>query len=470
MNSKEAIELGRARGAAMVDLKFVDLLGRWQHTRIPFRALDEGLFEDGVGIDADSVQGFQGTNQGEILLVPDAATALMDPFAAHPTLSLECFVQDPITRQPFSRDPRHISRKAEAHLRSTGIADTALFAAESAFFVLEDVRYASRGHEAFFRIDSTEASWNTEREEGPNLGHKIRAREGRCPVPPQDACSDLRTELALVLQHLGIQVTKAQHAVASAGHNEIGLNHDSLARVADQILWFKYVVKNVAHRAGRTATFMPRPLGDDAGSGLHLHQSLWKAGKPLFAGDGYGGLSELALYYVGGILRHARALSALTNPTTNSFRRLVPGVEAPVNLSYSSRNRSAAVRMSTYSMEASTRRIETRFPDATSNPHLALAALLMAGLDGIQNRIDPGDPLDKDIYALSPEELRNVPGLPTSLEEALLALEDDHAFLLRGDVFTPDVIAMWLDLKRAREVQPSRRQPTPLEYVLYFDA
>jgi glutamine synthetase len=469
MDANRAIELGKQNAAVMVDLKFIDLVGKWQHTSVPFHRLVPEAFEEGFGFDGSSIRGFQPINQSDMLLMPDPATAVMDPFTKHPTLSLVCTIQDTITRQRYTRDPRYVAQKAEAYLRSTGLADTAYFGPEAEFFIFDDVRYAAGSNEAFYSIDSNEAVWNTGAAEGPNLAHKIRHKEGYFPVQPQDTQMDLRTEICLEMQRVGIEVEVSHHEVATAGQGEIDMRFDSLVAMADKLMWFKHIVKNVAYRNGKTATFMPKPMFGDNGNGMHCHQSLWKEGKPLFAGDGYAGLSDTALHYVGGILKHAHAIAALTNPTTNSYRRLVPGYEAPVNLAYSSRNRSAAIRISTYSPSPKARRLELRFPDPSCNPYIAFAAMLMAGLDGVQKKIDPGDPLDKDIYALSPEELKDVPRMPASLDEALDALEADHEFLLKGDVFTRDLIEMWLDYKREHEVQAMRLRPTPYEFFLYYD-
>ena len=469
MTPKEAVELGKKNGAVLVDLKFIDLVGKWQHTSVLSELLEESSFDDGFGFDGSSIRGFQPINQSDMLLIPDPDTAVMDPFTKHPTLSLQCTIQDTITRQNYSRDPRYISRKAEAYLKQTGIADRVFFGPEAEFFIFDDVRFDAGINESFYRIDSIEADWNTGRDERPNLGHKIRHKEGYFPVPPQDTLMDLRTDIVLLMKQVGISVEVSHHEVATAGQGEIDMRFDELTRMADKLMWFKYIVKNAAKRAGKTATFMPKPMYGDNGNGMHCHQSLWKEGKPLFAGDAYGGLSDLALYYIGGILKHARALTAITNPTTNSYKRLVPGFEAPVNLAYSSRNRSAACRIATYSPSPKARRIEVRFPDPTCNPYLAFSAMMMAGLDGIQNKIDPGDPLDKDIYALSPEELKDVARVPASLEDALQALENDHEFLLKGDVFTRDAIEMWLEYKTEKELQPTRMYPTPIEYFLYYD-
>ena len=393
MNAQEAIALGQQSGALMVDLKFSDLIGKWQHTSVPFQRLNEDSFGDGFGFDGSSIRGFQPINQSDMLLIPDADTAVMDPFAAHPTLSLQCNIQDTITRQAYSRDPRYIAQKAESHLRSTGIADTCFVGPEAEFFIFDDVRFKTGNNEGYFVVDSVEADWNTGRDEMPNLGHKLRLKEGYFPVPPQDTLNDLRTSIVLQMQKVGVEIEVSHHEVATAGQGEIDMRYDRLLRMADKLMWFKYVVKNEARAAGKSATFMPKPLYGDNGNGMHVHMSLWKEGRPLFAGDGYGGLSELALYFIGGVLQHAHALTAITNPTVNSYKRLVPGFEAPVNLAYSSRNRSAALRIATYSASPKARRVEIRFPDPTANPYIAFAALMMAGLDGIQNKIDPGDPL-----------------------------------------------------------------------------
>ncbi|MCC6214845.1 MAG: type I glutamate--ammonia ligase [Polyangiaceae bacterium] len=469
MTPKEVIEYAKKNDAVMVDLKFLDLPGKWQHTSVPIGQLEESSFEDGYGFDGSSIRGFQPINQSDMLLIPDPKTARMDPFTKHPTLSLICNIQDTITRQSYTRDPRYIAQKAEAYLRSTGVADTAYFGPEAEFFIFDEVRYDVGPNGCFYEVDSVEAEWNTGRDERPNLGHKLRAKEGYFPVSPNDTQMDLRTDIVLVMQKVGIQVEVSHHEVASAGQGEIDMRFDRLLETADKLLWFKHIVKNVAWQNGKSATFMPKPISGDNGNGMHCHQSLWKDGKPLFAGDGYAGLSDMALWYIGGILKHSKALAAITNPTTNSYRRLVPGFEAPVNLAYSSRNRSAAIRISTYSPSPKARRLELRFPDPTCNPYIAFSAMLMAGLDGVLNKIDPGDPLDKDLYSLSPEELRDVPRMPASLEESLNALEADHDFLLKGDVFTKDVIEMWLEMKREKDLQPSRMYPTPLEFKLYYD-
>jgi glutamine synthetase len=468
MKPKDVLDMAQQAGAVMVDLRFIDLPGVWQHTSVPIHRLDEGAFEDGFGFDGSSIRGYQPINASDMLVVPDPMTAQMDPFTARPTLALICSVVDPITRQPYSRDPRHVARKAEAFLKQSGVADTCFCGPEAEFFVFDNVRYDQSNHEGYYHIDSDEGQWNTGAL-GKNLGYKIRHKEGYFPLPPSDTLMDIRTEMVERLQGAGIEVEVSHHEVASAGQCEIDMRFQPLVQMADKLMWFKHVVKNVARAHNKTATFMPKPLYGDNGSGMHVHQSFWKGGKPLFAGDGYAQMSEMALHYIGGVLKHAPALAALTNPTTNSYRRLVPGFEAPVNLAYSSRNRSASIRIPMYDSSPKAKRVEVRFPDPSCNPYLAFSALMMAGLDGILNKIDPGDPLDKDIYALSSEELANVPHMPGSLEEALAALERDHEFLLRGDVFTRDVIEMWLEYKREHELNPVRLRPVPYEFFLYYD-
>jgi glutamine synthetase len=466
----EAIELGKRHSAVMVDLKFCDLIGQWQHTSVPAHRLTEEAFEDGFGFDGSSIRGWKAINESDMLLLPDASTAVLDPFMAQPTLSLICHIVDPITREPYGRDPRFIARKVEQYVRSTGLADTIYFGPEAEFFVFDDVRYESLPNRQSFEIDSREAVWNSARRyEGGNQGYTIRHKEGYFPVSPHDTLMDIRTEMVMALESVGVEIETSHHEVATAGQCEIDMKFDSLVRMADKTLWFKYVVKNIAKKHGKTATFMPKPMFGDNGSGMHCHQSLWREGKPLFAGDGYAGMSEMAMYYIGGVLKHAKALNAITNPTTNSYRRLVPGYEAPVNLAYSSRNRSAAIRIPMFSPSPKAKRIEVRFPDPSTNPYLAFAALTMAGLDGIEKKIHPGDALDKDIYSLSPEELKEVPHVAGSLPEALEALEKDHEFLLKGDVFTRDFVETWVDYKREREIDPVRLRPVPHEFYLYYD-
>jgi len=469
MTPKEVIELANRNEARILDLKFMDFPGMWQHFSVPIRQLTEEAFEEGFGFDGSSIRGWQAIHTSDMLVIPDPDTAVMDPIAEVPTLSLICNIVDPITKERYTRDPRHIAQKAEAYLRSTGLADTAYFGPEAEFFIFDDIRYDSRENCGFYFIDSVEGQWNTGAEEMPNLGYKPRYKEGYFPVPPTDSYQDLRTEMVLLLEKVGIEVEAHHHEVATAGQAEIDMRFSPLTEMADKLIMYKYIVKNVARRHGKTVTFMPKPIFGDNGSGMHTHQSLWKGGRPLFAGSGYAGLSDLALYYIGGILKHAPALCALVAPTTNSYKRLVPGFEAPVNLAYSSRNRSAGIRVPMYSPSPQAKRIEVRFPDCTCNGYLAFAAMLMAGLDGIQNKIDPGQPLDKDIYELGPEELKGVPSVPGSLEEALEALEGDHDFLLKGDVFTPDAIEVWISYKRKREIDPVRLRPHPHEFTLYYD-
>jgi glutamine synthetase len=469
MTPSDAVKFAQKNGAKMVDLKFIDMPGIWQHTTVPIQQLKEDSFEDGFGLDGSSIRGFQPINASDMLLIPDPASARMDPFTREPTVSFICNVVDPITRQAYSRDPRYIAQKAERYLQSTGIADVVYFGPEAEFFVFDDVRFDQTPNSSYFYIDSIEGRWNSGREEMPNLGYKVNYKGGYFPVPPTDTLADVRAEMVLTLQGVGIYVETQHHEVATAGQCEIDMRFSPLVSMADQLMWFKYIVKNVARKNGKTATFMPKPIFGDNGSGMHCHQSLWKGEKPLFAGDGYAGLSETALFYIGGILKHAKAICALTNPGTNSYRRLTPGFEAPVNLAYSSRNRSAAVRIPMYSPSPRAKRIEFRTPDPSCNPYIGFAAMLLAGLDGVEKRIHPGEPLDKDIYALSPEELKEVPSVPGSLAEALAALRADHDFLLKGDVFTPDLLDTWIEFKTENEVDPVRLRPTPHEFALYYD-
>jgi glutamine synthetase len=470
MTPKEALDLAKKHDAKYVDLKFIDFPGVWQHTTIPATRLEVGLFEDGLAFDGSSIRGWQPINASDMVMIPDAATAVMDPFYSTPTISFVCSIFDPITKQPYSRDPRHIAKKAEAYLRQTGIGDTSYMGPEAEFFLFDDVRFdQSQPNQGYYYLDSVEGIWNSGREEFPNLGYKTRHKEGYFPVPPTDTLGDIRQAIMTTLTETGVEVEVGHHEVATGGQCEIGMRFKKLVDCADQLMWFKYVVKNVARKHGKAATFMPKPLFGDNGSGMHTHQSIWKEGKPLFGGDGYAGLSDTALHYIGGVIKHAKSIAALTNPTTNSYRRLVPGFEAPINLAYSSRNRSAALRIPITGPNPKTRRVEVRFPDPSCNPYLAFTAMLMAGIDGVQNKIHPGDPLDKDIYGLSPEELKEVPHMPGSLEEALDSLERDHEFLMRGDVFTKDAIHEWLEYKRTRELNPVRMRPTPYEFSLYFD-
>ncbi len=469
MTPADVLKLADEKNVRMVDLRFLDFVGIWQHFTVPRCELTEDLFEDGLGFDGSSIRGWQPIHASDMIVLPDPSTAVMDPFMEVPTLVLICDIADPMTKEGYSRDPRFIAKKAEKYLQSTGIGDTIYIGPEPEFFIFDDIRFSQGSDHSFYFVDSVEGIWNTGRDEGPNLGYKPRHKEGYFPVPPTDSQHDLRTEMCLVMEDLGIVVECQHHEVATAGQAEIDMRFESLLKMGDQLMWFKYIVKNVARRWNKTVTFMPKPLAGDNGTGMHTHQSIWKDGKPLFAGDGYGGMSEMAMHYIGGILKHAKALNAFTNPTTNSYKRLVPGFEAPINLAYSSRNRSASIRLPMYSTSPKAKRIEVRFPDPSCNGYLAFAAMLMAGLDGIQNKIDPGDPLDKDIYGLSPEELAKVPHAAGSLEEALDALKDDHDFLLKGDVFTQDVIDTWIKYKMENEVKPLRLQPSPGEFELYFD-
>jgi len=470
MKPREVLAMCREKEVKAVDLRFTDFLGAWQHFTIPVQKLEEDTFEDGLGFDGSSIRGWQAINESDMLLVPVPDTAVVDPFATIPTLSIICNIQDPITRADYSRDPRNVARKAVNYLKGTGIADTCFIGPEAEFFVFDDVRFDQNAHEGYFHVDSVEAEWNRGREELPNLGYKLRHKEGYFPCPPSDQLMDIRNEMMLTMIQAGIDVEAQHHEVATAGQCEIDMRFQELVRMADQMCLYKYIVRNVARRHGKTVTFMPKPLYGDNGSGMHTHISLWKEGHPLFAGSGYAGLSEMALHAMGGILRHAPALLAITNPTTNSYKRLVPGYEAPVNLAYSQRNRSASCRIPMYSASPKTKRIEFRCPDPTCNPYLAFAAILLAAIDGIQNKLNPGPPLDRDIYDLPPEELAKVPKAPGSLDEALAALERDHEFLLRGDVFTEDVIATWIHFKREKEIQPMRLRPHPYEFCLYYDA
>src|SRR6202451_2875828 len=470
MTPKEVLELAKKHEVKFVDLKFIDFPGVWQHTTIPATRLNEGLFEDGLAFDGSSIRGWQPINASDMTMIPDADTAKIDPFYAIPTISLICSIFDPITKQPYSRDPRHIAKKAEAYLKQTGIGDTAFMGPEAEFFIFDDVRFDhSQPNSGYYYIDSNEGAWNSGREEFPNLGYKTRHKEGYFPVPPTDTLGDLRQAIMIALQESGIEVEVGHHEVASGGQCEIGMKFNRLLPCADQLMWFKYIVKNIARKHGKAATFMPKPLFGDNGSGMHTHQSIWKEGKPLFAGDGYAGFSQLGLWYIGGLLKHARALSAIIAPTTNSYKRLVPGYEAPVNLAYSRRNRSAAVRIPMYSASPKAKRVEFRPPDPSSNPYMAFAAMLMAGIDGILTKADPGEPLDKDIYDLSPEEMKKVPSMPSSLEEALGCLEDDHSFLLKGDVFTEELIETFINYKRKNEADAIRLRRNPYEFALYYD-
>ena len=462
-------KLAKGAGAQIVDFRFVDLPGVWQHFSIPAENLSDDLFEEGIGFDGSSIRGFQLIQESDMLLVADPETAQMDPTLEVPTLNLICNVKDPVTLQSYTRDARYIAQKAENHLKSTGIADASYWGPEAEFYIFDDVRYDQNAQSGYYFIDSKEGIWNCGREENPNLGYKLRHKEGYFPVPPADSMQDMRSEIILKLAQVGVPVEVHHHEVGTAGQGEIDMKYGPLTKLADSMMWYKYIIRNVARKHGKTATFMPKPIFGDNGSGMHTHQSLWKSGKPLFAGDLYGGLSQMALWYAGGLLKHAAVLLAFCAPTTNSYRRLVPGFEAPVNLAYSRRNRSAAVRIPMYSTSPKAKRIEFRPPDPSANPYLCFAAQLMAGLDGIQNRIDPGEPIDKDLYDLEPEEAAKIQSTPGSLGEVLDLLEKDHDWLLAGDVFTPDVIESWLTYKRERELAPVNLRPVPYEFFLYYD-
>lgn len=466
---KDVLALMEKEKVEIVDLRFMDFPGLWQHFSVPATEIDEDSFTEGMGFDGSSIRGWQAINESDMLVKPVPTSAFIDPFTTHKTLVLVCNIADPLTGEDYTRDPRNIARKAEKYVESTGIADTAFFGPEAEFFIFDDIRFDQNEHEGYYFVDSVEGRWNTGRDEGPNLGYKPRYKEGYFPVPPTDSVHDIRSEMVLTMQSLGIPVEAHHHEVATGGQAEIDMRFAPLLEMADNMLKYKYIVKNTAKKHGRTVTFMPKPLWNDNGSGMHVHLSLWKDGKNLFFGDGYAGLSETAMYAIGGILKHAPALLAFTNPTTNSYKRLVPGFEAPVNLAYSRRNRSAAVRIPMYSQSEKAKRFEFRCPDPSSNPYLGFAAMLMAALDGIQNKINPGDPLDKDIYDLPPEEAAKVEKTPTSLRGALEALERDHDFLLQGDVFTEDVIETWIDYKLNNEVLALDLRPHPWEFALYYD-
>jgi glutamine synthetase len=453
----------------MIDLRFTDIPGLWQHFSVPPRALDRDAIVDGVGFDGSSIRGFQEIQESDMLVVPDPNTAFVDPFAEAPTLCLICNIRDPVTGESYSRDARYVAQKAETYLTGTGIGDTSYFGPELEHFVFNEVRYDQGTNYGFYEIDAQEANWDAGEGNGPRLGHKLRPKEGYFPVPPADTLQDARTEMVLCLEKLRIPVEAHHHEVATGGQGEIDMRFATLTRMADNVMIYKYVVKGVARKRGMTATFMPKPLFGDNGSGMHVHQSIWQEKKPIFAGDGYAGSSEVMRYYIGGLLKHAPALCAICAPTVNSYRRLVPGFEAPVNLGYSQRNRSAACRIPMYTTDPKAKRVEFRCPDPAANPYLCFAAMLMAGLDGIQRRINPGDPIDKNLYDLPPEEMARVPKAPGTLDEALDALQGDHQFLLEGNVFTPDVIDTYLSYKRSREIDEIRLRPHPYEFFLYYD-
>jgi len=466
---KQVVDFAKENNVQMVDFKFCDLMGTWQHFATPLHQLTDDVFEEGLGFDGSSVRGWKAIHNSDMLVIPECQSARMDPFANRPTLSILCNVHDAITRAPYDRDPRNIARKAEAFLKQTGIADTCYVGPEPEFFIFDEVRFASSANESFYSVDSVEGAWNSGRDEGPNLGYKPRHKGGYFPVQPTDHHVDIRHEMVAVMEEVGLEIEREHHEVATGGQAEIDFKFAPLLECGDMTMWLKHIVRNVAADNGCTATFMPKPIAGDNGSGMHCHQSLWKEGKPLFAGDEYGGLSQMALYYIGGILKHGPALAALTNPTVNSYRRLTPGFEAPTSLAYSARNRSASIRIPMVSSSPKAKRIEVRFPDPSANPYLCFSAIMMAGLDGIENKTLPGDPMDKDIYGLSPEELKDIPQLPSSLEGALAALEKDHDFLLKGDVFTEDLINTWIGYKRENDLKSFQLRPTPLEFELYYD-
>ncbi|HEV8653617.1 MAG TPA: type I glutamate--ammonia ligase, partial [Actinomycetes bacterium] len=467
----DVLSLVQDNGVQIVDLRFADLPGLMQHFSVPAHELTEESFEEGFGFDGSSIRGFQEIQESDMILVPDVTTAVLDPFRAHPTLILNCFVKDPVTGEPYTRDPRYVASKAEAYLKGTGIADTSYWGPEAEFYIFDSVRFDQNQHSAYHFVDAVEGVWNSGAEEGGNnLGYKPRYKEGYFPVPPMDHYQDLRSEMALALEAAGIPVEVQHHEVGTAGQAEIDIRFGTLLQTADRLMLFKYIIKNTALKYRKTVTFMPKPIFQDNGSGMHTHQSLWNDGEPLFYDEsGYAGLSDLGRWYIGGLLAHAAALTAFSNPTTNSYRRLVPGYEAPVNLVYSQRNRSAACRIPLYSRSPKAKRVEYRVPDPSCNPYLAFSSMLMAGIDGVRNKIEPAGPLDKDLYDLPPAELAEIPQVPSSLDESLAALEADHAFLLEGDVFTSDVIETWVAYKREAEVDAVRLRPHPWEFALYYD-
>jgi glutamine synthetase len=473
MTPRETMKLAKERGARIVDLRFIDVPGLWQHFSIPVHDLNEELFSEGIGFDGSSIRGYQSIDESDMLLMPDPNTAAMDPFTAVPTLVLICNVRDPITAKPYTRDPRYVAQKAEAHLKKSGIADTVYVGPELEFFFFDEMRFDQTYNCGYYYIDSEAGFWNSGKEGTPgrpNLAYKPRYKQGYFPVPPMDKFQDIRSDMVLALESVGVRVEVHHHEVATAGQTEVDMRYGTLTKMADSVLWYKYCAKNTARRHGKTACFMPKPLFQDNGSGMHTHQSLWRKGKNIFYDKGaYADVSRTCLYYIGGILKHAPALCALIAPTTNSYRRLVPGYEAPINLVYSARNRSACVRIPMYSRSEKAKRIEFRTPDPSCNPYLAFAACLMAGLDGIAHKIDPGKPVDKDLYELPEPEAKRIQQLPGSLDVVLDALEKDHQFLLRGEVFTSDLIETWIDYKRKNEVDAIRLRPHPWEFVLYSD-
>ncbi len=468
MEREQFLKMVKGGEVKFVDVRFTDPFGTWQHFTLPADMVDEEALEEGLGFDGSSIRGWRGIEASDMLVIIDPKGAFVDPFFRDPTLVVFVDVVDPITHEPYGRDPRYIAKKAINYMRSLGIADTCYVGPEIEFFIFDDVKFAYEPNYSFHFVDSVEAWWNSDREEAPNTGYKIPSKRGYFPVPPHDRFQDIRSEMCLLLKEAGITVEFHHHEVATAGQGEIDVKYTDLVLQADNVMKYKYILRGVASKYGKTVTFMPKPVFADNGTGMHIHMSLWKDGEPLFAGDGYAGLSELALYFIGGILKHAKAICAFTNPTTNSYKRLVPGFEAPVNLAYSARNRSAAIRIPMYSPSPKAKRLEVRFPDPSSNPYLAFAALLLAGLDGIVNKIDPGEPVDKDIYSLPPEEVARMERTPASLEEAIEALEEDREFLMVGNVFTEDFLNMYINWKRS-EIDELRLRPHPYEFVLYFD-
>lgn len=468
VNGTTVLEFAQQQGVQMVDLRFTDLHGLWHHISYPIAKLTPDSFREGFGMDGSSIRGWAAIHESDMLLIPDPSTYVMDPFAEIPTIGMIADIIDPVTRQRYDRDPRYIATKAEMYLSSSGLADEAMFGAEAEFFIFDNVSFDQGANHGFYYIDADEGRWNSGRRDN-NLGYRPRYREGYFPVPPTDHHQDLRTEMLLTMQECGLDAESHHHEMASGGQGEIDLRYSPLLRSADAMMLYKYIVRNVASQNGKTATFMPKPLFQDNGSSMHTHQSLWKGGKPLFFGDGYAGLSELALWYIGGLIKHGPALAALTSPTTNSYKRLSPGLDAPVNLAYSRRNRSAACRIPMYSSAPEAKRVEYRPPDPSCNPYIAFSAMLMAGLDGIENRIDPGLPLDKDIYDLGPEELQRVPSIPATLEGALDALSVDYQFLLKGDVFTEDLVETYIAYKWEKEINAIRARPHPYEFTMYYD-
>jgi glutamine synthetase len=468
MTPKEVLDYAKKNNVQIIDVKFTDLFGTWQHFSITPLQLSEETFEEGLGFDGSSIRGFQSINESDMLLIPDSKTAFLDPFTQVPTLSLICNIKDPITGESYAKDPRYIAQKAENYLKK--VADISYWGPECEFFVFDDVRYGSGPNFSHYAVDSIEGAWNTGREEDPNLGYKIRHKEGYFPVPPTDTLQDLRSEMVLTMEQIGIRCEVHHHEVATAGQCEIDMRFDTMTKMADNVMKYKYVVKNTAVKYGKSATFMPKPLFQDNGSGMHVHQSLWKAGKNLFyQKGGYGDISEMARHYIGGLIHHAPALLAFIAPTTNSYRRLVPGYEAPINLMYSKRNRSACVRIPMYSKSEKSKRIEFRTPDPSSNPYIVFAALLMAGLDGVERKLEPPAPLDKDLYELTDREKKKIKQMPGSLEQALQALEKNHDFLLKGGVFTSELIETWIHEKMKKEVDAVRLRPHPHEFFLYYD-